>query len=88
MDEAIQAVLPDMLSFGRIFGVAAILLITSCVVDFFNRPAYHKHLPRVGYGTGLWARAKIFFRTPKELKAWVDDGYKKVSSLPCMKRAT
>lgn len=63
---------------GRMLGAAAVLIITSCVVDLVNRPAYPKQVPRVGYGKGLLATIKTFFMAPSRLKSWVDDGYEKV----------
>lgn len=79
--DAIKEVIWPYVSVGRILGVAAILLIVSCIYDFVDRPAYPKHLPRVGYGKGVVASAKTYFRTPSELKSWVDEGYKKVRSV-------
>lgn len=63
---------------GRILAAATLFLIVSCIIEVWNRPVYPKHLPRVGYGPGLVASIKTFFKTPSQLKSWVDEGYRKV----------
>jgi hypothetical protein len=62
----------------RVLAAVSFFLIASCIIEVWSRPVYPKHLPRVGYGPGLVASIKTFFKTPSELKSWVDEGYRKV----------
>lgn len=71
--------LSELTTSGRILGAACVLVVILFIVDVTTRPSYPDSIPRVGYGTGFVASVKNYFMAYVRHKAWVAEGYEKVS---------
>ncbi|RDA94028.1 hypothetical protein CP533_5282, partial [Ophiocordyceps camponoti-saundersi (nom. inval.)] len=89
LDFCIMAILELLatLTWPRLLGCTALLIVTGFVVDYVMLPRLPTDMPRMGYGRGLWGHVKsniLYFPRQKE---WIDDGYVRVSiPLPPSKR--
>ncbi|KND88645.1 Ent-kaurene oxidase [Tolypocladium ophioglossoides CBS 100239] len=67
----------DALTWGRVLGYGALLIVASFLFDFATAPRYPEQIHQFGYGHGLWASVRNGIGFFSCHQSWISEGYAK-----------